>query len=68
MFTRSICHLQLSIYGGTAAVTKLDYSISQEQLQMMMMIVNLCSALRKMPLLRYVFRYAVRSSVFSADL
>jgi len=34
---------------------------------MMMMIVDLYSALRRMPLLRYVFRCIVKTNVFSAD-
>ena len=38
-------------------------------IMMMMMIVNLYSALRqKTPLLRYVFRCVVKRNVFSADL
>jgi len=34
---------------------------------MMTMIVNLYSALRRAPLLRYVFRCIVKRNVFSAD-
>jgi len=36
-------------------------------MMMMMMIVDLYSALRKVPLLRYVSRCVVKRNVFSAD-
>ena len=36
-------------------------------MMMMMMIVDLYSALRRAPLLRYVFRCIVKNNVFIAD-